>query len=148
MTMKTKILLSIIAISSFAGVAQNNDPYGVFGYKPKVEYKIKKSELFTVNNPDNCADIKKLSFDFGNKRIYALDLNDAILKVIPITDEMIVRWMSVDPLAAKYANASPYNFTLNNPINNIDTDGKAVKPLTSNDVTALQTVFNKYSGLF
>jgi len=35
-------------------------------------------------------------------------------------------WNSVDPLADKYPGWSPYNYTLNNPINNFDPDGKAV----------------------
>ena len=33
-------------------------------------------------------------------------------------------WLSVDPLAEKYVGWSAYNYTLNNPINNIDPDGK------------------------
>jgi len=35
-------------------------------------------------------------------------------------------WQSVDPLAEKYPNASPYAYCLNNPINAIDPDGRIV----------------------
>lgn len=35
------------------------------------------------------------------------------------------RYMSMDPLAAEFANWTPYNYTLGNPINLIDPDGKA-----------------------
>ncbi|MGM0635085.1 MAG: RHS repeat domain-containing protein [Bacteroidota bacterium] len=37
-------------------------------------------------------------------------------------------WLSVDPLAEKYSSWSSYNYTMNNPINLIDPDGKRVCP--------------------
>lgn len=36
----------------------------------------------------------------------------------------------IDPLAEKYHSFSPYNYTLNNPLNMIDPDGRAVYPPT------------------
>ncbi len=34
-------------------------------------------------------------------------------------------WMNVDPLAEMFAGWSPYNYTMNNPINMVDPDGRA-----------------------
>ncbi len=39
-------------------------------------------------------------------------------------DPQVSTWLSVDPLAEKYPSYSPYNYTLNNPINLIDPDGR------------------------
>ena len=36
------------------------------------------------------------------------------------------RWLSTDPLQAKYPSLSPYNFTANNPIYFIDPDGRKI----------------------
>ena len=40
-------------------------------------------------------------------------------------DPQIGRWMVRDPLAEKYADVTPYQYTHNNPINRFDLDGKA-----------------------
>jgi len=48
------------------------------------------------------------SLDFGS-RIY---------------DSRLGRWLSLDPLASKYPNLSPYNYTANNPVLYIDIDGE------------------------
>jgi len=39
-------------------------------------------------------------------------------------DSELGRWLQVDPLADKYPGWSPYNYTLNNPLKFIDTDGR------------------------
>jgi RHS repeat-associated protein len=43
-------------------------------------------------------------------------------------DPRLGRWLAVDPLAAKFANISPYVYANNNPIVLVDKDGKEPKP--------------------
>ncbi len=42
-------------------------------------------------------------------------------------EPQISRWLSVDAMAEKYPGWSPFNYTLNNPINLVDPDGKEPK---------------------
>ncbi|WP_314061370.1 RHS repeat-associated core domain-containing protein, partial [Empedobacter brevis] len=42
-------------------------------------------------------------------------------------DPALGRWFNIDPLAEKYASLTPYNYTINNPINYIDPDGREVR---------------------
>ena len=44
-------------------------------------------------------------------------------------DTRVGRWLSIDPLAEKFPDVSPYNAMGNNPINMVDPDGKAITTL-------------------
>ncbi|MFT5336511.1 MAG: RHS repeat-associated protein [Luteibaculaceae bacterium] len=60
-----------------------------------------------------------------------------------IYDPRVFRWLSVDPLAAKYPGMSPYNFAANNPIFYIDPDGNEIKPapgLSAKDAERVKAV--------
>ena len=67
---------------------------------------------YGFNGKENDRDVKGEgnSYDFG-ARIY---------------DPRIGRWLSSDPAYREYPGYSPYNFGLNNPIINLDNDGKRV----------------------
>lgn len=47
-------------------------------------------------------------------------------------DGTVSRWMVIDKLAEKYSSSSIYNYTLNNPIVNIDPDGQYTFSITKN----------------
>ena len=44
-------------------------------------------------------------------------------------DSATGRWLTVDPMTNKYPAWSPYNYVMDNPLKNIDSDGKKVKVL-------------------
>jgi RHS repeat-associated protein len=52
------------------------------------------------------------------------------------------RWLSVDPLQVKYLKYSPFNYTLDNPINSIDPNGKDVaKPTDMRILAAMRAAY-------
>ncbi|MDF2191564.1 DUF6443 domain-containing protein [Paraflavitalea sp. CAU 1676] len=60
-------------------------------------------------------------------------------------DPQIGRWHSTDPLAHATFGYSPYNFTLNNPVNLIDPDGRIVidPTLSDQEQAALRRIVNE-----
>lgn len=67
-------------------------------------------------------EIDGLIFDLQNSRF--MEIKDSFLLIEEETES--TRWLSLDPLATKYPNMSPYNFVANTPIQAIDPDGKIV----------------------
>ncbi len=67
-------------------------------------------------------------FEKNNSEQNYLDVD-----IYDLGKEQPTRWLSVDPLADKYPGWSPYNYTINNPLINVDPDGKEVKVKTEDD---------------
>ena len=88
--MKTKILLTLLVISSFAAKAQNDNPYAIFGHKTNVLYEDKKSDLFRVKNCDTLSQVTTLAFDFQKHLIYLLDKNDSTVGQTPIRQQQTI----------------------------------------------------------
>lgn len=114
-----------MTVGDFIQGDENNDPdaplcssqdYYAFGMvMPSRSYTFRgNSSLnkyrFGFNGMENVDEVKGNgnSLDFG-ARIY---------------DSRTGRWLSLDPLQAKYPDLSPYNFVANSPIVQIDPDGK------------------------
>src|SRR5690606_14435561 len=120
--MKSKLIITIIMLGSFAANAQN--PYEMFGHNSKVIYEETKEDFLRISNSNTDDNVKFIVFNFHNKTVQLLDKNDSVIQIVPIESERLLRWISVDPLASKYPGSSPYNFVDNNPIMRIDPDGR------------------------
>lgn len=56
------------------------------------------------------------------------------------------RFLSVDPLSAKYAQLSPYNYADNNPINDLDIDGQQNTKSSNSEGSTTQSSTNTEKG--
>ncbi len=80
-----------------------------------------KEKIDEINGDGN-------SYDFGG-RIY---------------DSRLGRWLSLDPLQAKYPDLSPYNFCANNPVCFVDFDGKDFGIVIDHEKKTITIVANFY----
>ena len=124
--MKKLALLIIVGFVTYCCQAQDN-PYKIFGYKTKVEYKTSQVDIYRVDNKKGNSPIKYLIFDRENKTIRLLNDSDKLVSTIVITDDQLLRWTVIDPYAKKYPSMSPYNYGANNPITNIDVHGDSIR---------------------
>lgn len=123
---KLQLLLCATIFTSLC-YGQNNDPYAIFGHQSKVEYKSSSiNELLYIKNQDANSEIKALAFNVEQREMLLLGVNDEVLQKINVEPQQFLRWLSVDPLDAKYPSQSPYNFVANMPISAIDPDGKEI----------------------
>ena len=94
----------------------------------------KPSLRFSFNGMEKDDEVKGIgnSLDFG-ARMY---------------DPRIGRWLSLDPLAAKYPSLSPYNFVANTPLQAIDPDGREIVFLIRDDNGNVAKQFTYKKGDF
>ena len=58
----------------------------------------------------------------------------------------IGKWLSIDPLADKYVEYSPYCFVGDNPIQYVDPNGESIKPVNPDAQILLKTALNSFGG--
>ncbi len=121
-----KTFLLVVAIATTNNIVIAQTPYDDFAPSNKKKEMLKLPEVkFRVANSDSTNISNYLLFDKENHTLTYYSKNDSVLEVLALapTD---YKWLSVDPLAKKYPQHSPYNFVGGNPINNIDPDGRDI----------------------
>lgn len=124
--MNKLLLTTLFVMTAFSICLAQDNPYAIFGHKVKVKYEDNKDDTYRVRNANLNSIVKYIEFDKKNKTLQLLDSKDSVLQKVAITDENLLRWATVDPIAAKYPQYSPYSYTINNPIKYIDPNGMEI----------------------
>jgi hypothetical protein len=119
---KTILALNII-LSACIGVTHAQAVFRKYGYKkaPLTLSKGKYDEFFTN---DEVVQIGTIKLNTRTNKVIQL-LEEDTTKTNYLSDRSSV-WYSVDPLAHKYPNYSPYVYCMGNPVKYVDPDGREV----------------------
>lgn len=101
------------------------NPFKDRGYYPKIA-TLSKGKYLEFHDMDAVVNIGSVKYNRKTKEITEfreIDLSDPDAQ--PYLDTA-GRWFSPDPLSEEYSSWSPYNMVMNNPIKNIDPDGRGV----------------------
>lgn len=139
--MKKLTLLTAVLIGLISAKAQN--PFAEYGYEPKIA-TLSQGEFNEFFDNDTIVQIGSVLFNTKSKQIVAFVQTDTMYSEATLQPDIVSRWISPDPLAARFPSWSPYNYANCNPIFYIDPDGRAVLPVNKDAVT----VVNKALGSF
>jgi len=127
------------------------NPFKKYGYYPKVA-TLSKGKYLEFHDKDSIVSIGSVRFNRKTKEIVEfreIDLSDPDAQ--PYLDTA-GRWFSPDPLSEEYSSWSPYNMVMNNPIKNIDPDGRGVldnfQLLQNGQVKLIEKTDDKTDTLF
>ncbi|WP_419870588.1 RHS repeat-associated core domain-containing protein [Chryseobacterium sp. CT-SW4] len=127
------------------------NPFKDRGYYPKIA-TLSKGKYLEFHDMDAVVNIGSVKYNRKTKEITEfreIDLSDPDAQ--PYLDTA-GRWFSPDPLSEEYSSWSPYNMVMNNPIKNIDPDGRGVldnfQLLQNGQVKLIEKTNDKTDTLF
>ena len=101
---------------SFNLISNQNHPFKSFDEE--------NTRILTLSNGANDEFFDTDTLEIIGSAILNTKINKVIGFKITQEPEIISRWLSIDPLAAKYPYESPYIFTGNSPVLYVDADGR------------------------
>lgn len=109
-------------------------PYDSFAPEQSKKEMLKLAQLsYKIYNDDTLSNIKYLEFDAETMTVQYYNQNDSAVSAYALNMKEM-KWSSIDPMAAKYPQLTPYNFVDNNPISNIDKKGDSTLYYSSTGV--------------
>ena len=122
-----KLLILLLALLPTASLWGQHEPIQPFEQELGVKVKIltlsngKYQETFAN---DTLLRVGSVMYNQFTGEVISVIVNDTLHGEYNLKPEVVSRWLSPDPLAGKYLNWSPYNYTFNNPIIYADPDGR------------------------
>lgn len=127
------------------------NPFSKYGYYPKIA-TLSKGKYLEFHDTDSIVVIGSIRFNTQSGNIIEIreiDLSDPDAQPIGDTHG---RWISPDPLSEEYSSWSPYHIVYNNPISNIDPDGRQIfdnfQLLKNGEVKLIEKTDDKSDTLF
>jgi RHS repeat-associated protein len=124
--MKKTSALAILSLVFSQLLAQHEpiQPFEEFG-KVKILTLSNGKYQETFSN-DTIMRIGSVMFHRFTGEVVTVVEDDTLYGEYSLQPEAVSRWLSPDPLGAKFPNWSPYNYAMNNPVLFIDPDGREV----------------------
>lgn len=118
------LILFLLLLRGLQAQTDAANPYAEIGQQAKVLTLSRGKYQETFSN-DTIQPIGSVLYNRVTGEVSFVVETDTLFSESDLRPEVVSRWLSPDPLADEFANWTPYNYTLDNPIKLVDHDGKA-----------------------